>query len=750
MSHGGVDGLPKNLIIVESPAKAKTIEKFLGRKYTVKASMGHVRDLPKSQLGVSVENDFEPKYITIRGKGDILKELRDSARKAERVYLATDPDREGEAISWHLAHVLKLPLDEPLRIEFHEITKDAIQRAIKQPRPIDLHRVEAQQARRVLDRLVGYKLSPLLWRKVRRGLSAGRVQSVAVRLIVDREREIQAFRPEEYWTLAARLQTPSGQAFTAKYWGLNDQKAELKTREQVWNVVDRVARTGLSGAGDRLSPDAAAMTGEGTPDDPLTEVLDLSRAGITLEVRSVKRREKKRYPAFPFTTSSLQQEASRKLGFTVRRTMAVAQQLYEGLPLGEEGHTGLVTYIRTDSTRIADEAAVAAAEFIERSYGKGFVARQRREAERRAGEQGAHEAIRPTDVRRTPDAVKPYLTPDQYRLYRLIWERFVASQMAPAVVDTVSVDLVAGEHVFRASGQSIRFPGFMKVYIEGEDEEGQREENGGLLPELTEGQAVALQGLESRQHFTQPPPRYSEAMLVKALEERGIGRPSTYAPIIGTIQTRGYVEKRDKRFYPTELGVLVTDILKEYFPEIIDVEFTAQLEGKLDEVEEGRVDWRELLRRFYGPFEETLKQAEEKVGGFELPDEVSDVPCEKCGRMMVVKHGRFGKFLACPGFPECRFTKPILEETGVTCPACGTGRIVERKSKKGGRRFYGCTNYPDCSFVSWEKPVNRPCPECGAPYMVEKRTKELGLSHVCKRPECGYAEPVESMEEVHA
>ncbi len=743
MSHGGVDCLPKSLIIVESPAKAKTIEKFLGRKYAVKASMGHVRDLPKSQLGVSVENDFEPKYVTIRGKGDILKELRESARKADRVYLATDPDREGEAISWHLAQVLKLPLDEPLRIEFHEITKDAIQRAIKQPRPIDLNRVEAQQARRVLDRLVGYKLSPLLWRKVRRGLSAGRVQSVAVRLIVDREREIQAFQPEEYWTLDARLSTAFAQSFSARYWGMGEQKADLKTQDQVRAVVHQVA-------GDRLPAGNAAVSGEGTPGDPFTEVLDLAGEGLVLQVRSVKRREKKRNPAYPFTTSSLQQEASRKLGFSVRRTMAVAQQLYEGLPLGEEGHTGLVTYIRTDSTRIADEAARAAAEFIERQYGKDYVPERRREPDRRAGEQGAHEAIRPTDVTRTPESVKPYLTPDQYRLYRLIWERFLASQMAPAVLDTVTVELVAGEHVFRASGQSIRFPGFMKVYIEGEDDDGQREEGDDLLPELAEGQQVTLQTLEARQHFTQPPPRYSEAMLVKALEERGIGRPSTYAPIIGTIQTRGYVEKRDKRFYPTELGVLVTDILKEYFPDIIDVEFTAHLEGRLDEVEEGRVNWRELIRRFYGPFEETLKQAEEKVGGFELEDEVSDVPCEKCGRLMVVKHGRFGKFLACPGFPECKSTKPILEETGVTCPACGTGRIVERKSKKGGRRFYGCTNYPDCNFVSWEKPVNRLCPECGAPYLVEKRIKELGLSHVCKQPDCGYVEPVESMEEVHA
>jgi len=726
-----VDWVPKSLIIVESPAKAKTIEKFLGRKYTVKASMGHVRDLPKSQLGVAVEDGFEPKYITIRGKGDILKELRDSARKAERVYLATDPDREGEAISWHLAHALGIPSDEPVRIEFHEITKDAIQRAIKRPRPIDLARVDAQQARRVLDRLVGYKLSPLLWRKVRRGLSAGRVQSVAVRLIVDREREIQAFRPEEYWSLTARLQTGDGQTFSARYQGAGQEKTELKNWDETVAVVQAV----LGRTAGNLPP--------GQP-------VDLSGAGLTLEVRNVRRREKKRNPAFPFTTSSLQQEASRKLGFTVRRTMAVAQQLYEGLPLGDAGHTGLVTYIRTDSTRIADEAARAVAAFIEGQYGRDYLPARRREADKRTGEQGAHEAIRPTDVNRTPESVKPFLTPDQYRLYKLIWERFVASEMAPAVLDTVSVDLVAGEHVFRASGQTLRFPGFMKVYIESEDEESNREEAEGLLPELNEGQRVELRWLEPRQHFTQPPPRYSEAMLVKALEERGIGRPSTYAPIIQTIQTRGYVVKQDKRFHPTELGILVTDILKEYFPSIIDVEFTAHLENDLDAVAEGAIQWKDLIRQFYEPFESTLKEAEEKVGGFELEDEVSDVPCEKCGRLMVVKYGRFGKFLACPGFPECKTTKPIFEETGVTCPNCGTGRIVERKAKKGGRRFYGCTNYPECDFVSWEKPVNRPCPECGAPYLVEKRTKELGLAHVCKTPDCGYAEPVESMEEVHA
>lgn len=736
-SHGGVDWVPKSLIIVESPAKAKTIEKFLGRKYTVKASMGHVRDLPKSQLGVAVEDGFEPKYITIRGKGDILKELRESAKKADKVYLATDPDREGEAISWHLAHVLKIPTDQPVRIEFHEITKDAIQKAIKKPRPIDLARVEAQQARRVLDRLVGYKLSPLLWRKVRRGLSAGRVQSVAVRLIVDREREIREFKPEEYWSLTAWLRTAAGQGFTARYYGRGGSKDELNTQAATAAVVAEVA-----GAA------AAACLAEGSA--PPAEPIGLAEAGLKLVVRSIKRREKRRSPAFPFTTSSLQQEAARKLGFTVRRTMAVAQQLYEGLDLGEAGHSGLVTYIRTDSTRIADEAATAVAAFIEEQYGPEYRPAKRREAEKKANEQGAHEAIRPTEVTRTPESVKAFLTPDQYKLYKLIWDRFVASEMAPAVMDTVTAELAAGEHVFRASGQTLRFAGFMKLYIESEDEESNKEEADGMLPDLTEGQEVSLQQLEPKQHFTQPPPRYSEAMLVKALEERGIGRPSTYAPIIGTIQARGYVEKRDKRFVPTEVGQVVTDILKEYFPGIIDVEFTAGMERELDEVEEGEMPWKELIAEFFGPFEQTLKEAEEKVGGFELEDEVSDIPCDKCGRMMVIKHGRFGKFLACPGFPECKSTRPILEETGVTCPNCGTGRIVERKSKKGGRRFYGCTNYPECDFVSWEKPVNRACPECGAPYLVEKRHKELGLAHVCKNANCGYAEPVEEMEEVRA
>jgi DNA topoisomerase I len=709
-----VDWVSKNLIIVESPAKAKTIEKFLGRKFTVKASMGHVRDLPKSQLGVNVEAGFEPKYITIRGKGEILKDLRESAKKAEKVFLATDPDREGEAISWHLAQVLGISMDQPVRIEFHEITKDAIQKAIKKPRTIDNQRVDAQQARRILDRLVGYKLSPLLWRKVRRGLSAGRVQSVAVRLIVDREAEISVFVPEEYWSLTARLTTDRGATpFTAKYYGTAEGKVELKSKEQTDAVI-------------------AAVTG---------------RTTAALQVLSVKRKEKRRNPAFPFTTSSLQQEASRKLGFTVRRTMSVAQQLYEGLDLGEAGHTGLVTYIRTDSTRIAAEAEEQAMHFIQQQYGQEYVPVEKREAEKKAGEQGAHEGIRPTEVTRTPDSIKPFLSNDQYKLYKLVWERFVSSQMAPAVLDTVTVEIGAGSQLFRSSGSTIKFAGFMKIYIESDDEEGAKEEEG-LLPDLSEGQGLTLAELLPKQHFTQPPPRYSEAMLVKALEERGIGRPSTYAPIIETIQARGYVEKQEKRFQPTELGQVVTEILREYFPQVLDVEFTARMEGELDQIEEGEAAWREVIDDFFGPFEATLKEAEEKVGGFELQDEETDIDCEKCGRKMVIKYGRFGKFLACPGFPECKNTKPILEETGVVCPICKEGQIVERKSKKGGRKFYGCARYPECDFVSWEKPVSQPCPECGAPYLIEKKHKELGLVHMCKAEGCTFIEPVEEMEEV--
>ncbi len=702
--------MSKSLIIVESPAKARTIEKFLGgRRYTVRASMGHVRDLPKSQLGVDVDNGFEPKYITIRGKGDVLKELRDGARKADQIFLATDPDREGEAISWHLAQVLGLDDKAPLRIEFHEITKSAIQKAIKQARPIDPDRVEAQQARRILDRLVGYKLSPLLWRKVRRGLSAGRVQSAAVRLICDREAEIAAFVREEYWTITAQLLTqPGTPAFSARYFGTNGTKAEIRSAEAAAAV-------------------AAAVQ------------------GASFAVTAVRRRERRRNPAFPFTTSSLQQEAARKLGFTVRRTMVVAQQLYEGLDLGEAGHTGLITYMRTDSTRIADEAVQAAAAYITGTFGADHLPEERREAEKRAGEQGAHEAVRPTEVTRTPDSVKAHLSQDQYRLYKLIWERFVSSQMAPAILDTVSVDIAASGSGFRASGSTLKFPGFMAVYIEGDDDESAREEEG-LLPDLTEGQTLQLQHLAQDQHFTQPPPRYTEAMLVKALEERGIGRPSTYAPIIETIQQRGYVEKEEKRFKPTELGDRVVTILKDYFPSIIDVEFTAQMETELDQIADGQVGGSQVLSRFYNPFASTLKEAEEKIGGFELEDEVSEEVCEKCGRQMVIKYGRFGKFLACPGFPDCKNTRPILEDTGAICPQCHQGHLVERKSKRGGRKFYGCQRYPECDYVSWYKPVATPCPECSG-LIVEKRTKGT-LLHACTNESCGYSAEAGVLSEV--
>lgn len=698
--------MSKSLIIVESPAKARTIEKFLGRKFMVRASMGHVRDLPKSQLGVDVDKGFEPKYITIRGKGDILKELREAARKASKVYLATDPDREGEAISWHLAKVLGIEGEQKCRIEFHEITKDAVQRALKEPRGISTHLVEAQQARRVLDRLVGYKLSPLLWRKIRRGLSAGRVQSVAVRLITDREAEIRAFVPEEYWSITSRLSKETGETLEARYHGKAAEKTELKNEAQVHDIL-------------RSVEDQKFL------------------------VTSVKRRERRRNPAFPFTTSSLQQEASRKLGFSVRKTMAVAQQLYEGLDLGDEGTVGLVTYIRTDSTRISDVAREEVFAYIRQTFGEEYVSPEKREAEKKQGVQGAHEAIRPTSVLREPEKLKAVLSADQSKLYRLIWERFVSSQMSPAIFDTVSADVTVAGHVFRASGSVVKFRGFTAVYVEGQDDESKEKDDEGILPELAEGEELRLVEIMPRQHFTQPPARYTEAMLVRALEERGIGRPSTYAPIIETIQARGYVVKEEKKFVPTELGELVVEILREYFPKVVDVEFTADLEDDLDAIESGDESWQEVLNQFYGPFAETLEDAEEKIGGFELPDEESDVLCEKCGRRMVIKYGRFGKFLACPSFPECRFTKPILEETGALCPECG-GAVVERKTKKG-RRFYGCSNYPECSFVTWYKPAGRDCPECGG-FLINRKDRERGVYLACVKEDCDFTEYIEAGE----
>ena len=692
--------LPKTLIIVESPAKAKTIKKFVGRDYTVEASMGHVRDLPKSQLGVDIDDHFTPHYITIRGKGKLIERLRQQARQVDRVLLATDPDREGEAISWHLCQLLGIDEDSPCRIVFHEITRDAVRRALREPRPIDDNLVDAQQARRVLDRLVGYKLSPLLWRKVRRGLSAGRVQSVAVRLIVDREEEIEAFTPQEYWTLEADLERmASGEAFTARYYGDAEGKKELPDREAV----------------DRLLADL-----EGRP----------------FVVLGVERKERRRNPAPPFTTSTLQQEASRKLGFTVRRTMRIAQELYEGIELRGEGAVGLVTYIRTDSTRIADQALDEAAAYIARRFGPEF-SNPRKQAGRRAAQaQDAHEAIRPTSVTREPDAIKDDLTADQYKLYRLIWERFVASQMAPAILDTVTVDIGAGPHRFRATGSTIKFAGFMQLYVEGRDEgtEADGEEGEGTLPDLAEGDALALKALRPEQHFTQPPPRYTEAMLVRALEEKGIGRPSTYAPIIETIQERGYVVKEDRRFRPTELGRVVTALLKEHFPDIVDVEFTARMEADLDRIEEGEREWEDVIREFYGPFSATLERAEKAIQRVALPVEETDEICEKCGRRMVIKHGRYGRFLACPGFPECRNTKPLVEKTGARCPRCG-GEMVQRRSRKG-RVFYGCSNYPECDFTTWDRPTAETCPECGT-FLVEKRSRQ-GTRLVCANPQCTY------------
>jgi DNA topoisomerase-1 len=667
------------LVIVESPAKAKTIGKYLGRRYTVKASMGHVRDLPKSQLGVDIEHGFEPKYITIRGKGEVIKSLREASRKAKRVFLAADPDREGEAIAWHLANLLELDLNADCRVVFHEITKDAVKQAFERPRRLNMNLVNAQQTRRILDRLVGYRLSPLLWRKVKKGLSAGRVQSVAVRLIVDREREIRAFVPEEYWTVDARFDLPQGR-LVARFQGYDGQKASL--------------------------PDRAAV------DELLARIAD-----ATFAVKQVKRSERRRNPSPPFTTSSLQQEAARKLGFRAYRTMAVAQQLYEGLDIGDEGSVGLITYMRTDSTRVAESAQQEARSYIQERYGEDYVPVAARRYQTREGAQDAHEAIRPTSVRRDPESLKPYLSRDQYRLYKLIWERFVASQMSPAVLDTTTVDIEANGAWFRATGSVLKFPGFMAVYIEGRDDEDAEDETSRLLPDVAEGEVLPPPELTPEQHFTQPPPRYTESTLVKAMEELGIGRPSTYAPTIDTILKRGYVVLEQKRFVPTELGEVVVDLLVENFSRLIDVDFTARMEEQLDAIEEGKMDGVKLLEQFYKSFEEELERAERTLEQVHLADEESDVECEKCGRRMVIKQGRYGKFLACPGFPECRNTKPITKEVGVDCPLCHRP-LVERRGKRR-KVFYGCSGYPDCDYVLWNRPTGQSCPVCHHP-MVEK------------------------------
>jgi len=666
----------KPLIIVESPTKARTIKKFLPARYIVKASVGHVRDLPKSTLGVDVEHGFAPKYLTIKGKGEIIKDLKSAVKSASDVYLATDPDREGEAIAWHLAELLKL--DEPKRIELHEITKEAALAALKQPHKIDIDRVNAQQARRILDRLVGYKISPLLWAKVRGGLSAGRVQSVAVRLIVDREREIQAFVPREYWSITALL-SAHGDSLTFP--------ADLLMR-----------------AGEKIAVDNQQQA------DRILRDLD----GAAYTVASIKTREVKRNAPAPFTTSTLQQEASRKLKLRVRRAMQLAQALYEGVDIGgSEGTVGLITYMRTDSTRISDQAREAAREFITQTYGADYHGGRAHKV--REGAQDAHEAIRPTSIHHTPEKLANHLKRDELRLYTLIWNRFIASQMASAVFDQTTVDIEAAGYTFRATGSVVKFAGFTKIYEEGRDEE--PEEKKGRLPKLHERQKLDLHKLDPKQHFTEPPPRYTEASLVKALEENRIGRPSTYSTIVETIQARGYVTQLERRFHPTDIGIAVNDLLAEHFPDIVDLNFTAQMEGDLDKVAEGGEDWVRLLGQFYGPFEQKLEQAEKKLPRLEIKDEPTDEICPNCGRPMVIKTGRFGRFISCTGYPECKTTRPILKDTGAKCPKDG-GMIVERKSKKG-RIFYGCANYPKCDFVSWDRVVPEPCPVCGS-YVVAK------------------------------
>jgi DNA topoisomerase-1 len=680
---------------VESPAKAKTISKFLGKKYFVKASMGHVRDLPKSQFGVNVEEGFAPKYIAIRGKGDIIKDLRAAVKKADQVLIASDPDREGEAIAWHLQKLLEISGDKPCRIEFNEITKQAVQNAARHPRPIDLNRVNAQQARRILDRLVGYNLSPLLWRKIKKGLSAGRVQSVAVRLISDREAEIQAFVPEEFWTLTGLFAKTGNGTFEGRLLKCNNKNIDIKTNEEMQEVLARLK-------------------------------------GAQYTVAKVVRKEKARRPAPPFTTSTLQQEAYRKLNFTARKTMMTAQQLYEGLDLGKEGTSGLITYLRTDSTRISADAKEDTRKYITERFGASYTGKENAAGGGKGRVQDAHEAIRPTSIHREPDHIKKYLTNDQYKLYKLIWSRFLASQMSQAVYDTTSVDIKAGAYTFRATGSVIVFQGFMKVYIESHDN-GEKEEEK-LLPDLNEGEEVEARSLTPKQNFTAPPPRYTEATLVKMLEEKGIGRPSTYAPIIETIIKRAYVVRESKQFYPTELGDIVIAMLKNHFQDIIDVEFTAGMEEKLDSIEEGGQDWVQVLKNFYTPFSITLAKAEGEIGRIKVPDEVTEEVCELCGRNLVIKIGRYGKFLACPGFPECRNTRPLLEPIGVKCPRC-EGEIVARRSKKG-RKFFGCNRFPQCDFVTWDLPSKVKCPQCGD-LMVEKKRFGRESYLMCINKNCG-------------
>jgi len=688
------------LVIVESPAKAKTIERYLGKRYKVKASMGHVRDLPKSQMGVDVENNYEPKYITIRGKGETLKELRREAKKAKEIFLAADPDREGEAIAWHLAQALKMDLDSDCRVVFNEITKDAVKESFKNPRKIDYDLVDAQQARRILDRLVGYNISPLLWKKVKKGLSAGRVQSVAVKMIIDRENEIKEFKPEEYWSIESTFLKDKSE-FTGKFYGVDGKKQELNTEDDVKEITKRLQ-------------------------------------GNEFTVDKVNKRERRRNPANPFITSTLQQEAARKLNFRARKTMMIAQQLYEGIDLGRGagGITGLITYMRTDSTRISPSAEAETEKYIIEKYGKQFVGTKRKRKQQE-GAQDAHEAIRPTSTLREPTQIKDKLSNDQYRLYKLIYERFLASQMAAAIMDTMTVHMLNNGVEFRATGSKIKFKGFMEVYIEGTDNGKKEKET--FLPDIEEKDNVIAKDIKPNQHFTQPPPRYTEASLVGTMEKQGIGRPSTYAPTLDTIQRRGYVALDNRRFVPTELGEIVVDILVEYFPEITNVDFTALMEGNLDKVEEGKEEWIKIIDEFYKDFAVRLEKAEEEMKEIEIKDEPAGIDCEKCGHPMVYKMGRYGKFIACSNFPNCRNAKPILKKVGVTCPTCKKGDVVERKSKKN-RTFYGCERYPDCEFVSWDKPIARNCPKCDQ-YLVEKRARKK-VQVRCSN--CDYEEETQS------
>ena len=690
--------MAKILVIVESPAKAKTIEKFLGKShYTVKASVGHVRDLPKSKLGIDIENNFEPGYINIRGKGDLIKDLKKAAKKASKVYLATDPDREGEAISWHLEHILGIENDEPCRIEFNEITKDAIKKAIKSPRKINLDLVDAQQARRVIDRLLGYQISPVLWQKLRKGLSAGRVQSVTTKLICDREKEINAFEPVEYWTIDAKSESKTGEDVDFKLSAIDGKKAEIHNEEEVNKILEIIENKDL-------------------------------------HVVKIESKKRKKSAPKPFTTSVLQQEGVNRLGFSTKKTMMIAQELYEGIDVKGEGTVGLISYIRTDSNRISEEAKGKAESYIKETLGNEYYKEEKKSSEKKNSKkvQDAHEAIRPTSVDRTPESIKDSLSKDQYKLYNLIWRRFVASQMSDSEFELMNVECQIENYTFKATGSKMIFDGYTKVYnfYDREDR---------ILPEISEGDDLKVNGIFPEQHFTQPPARYTEASLVKTLEELGIGRPSTYAPTIATILNREYVEKSGSSLQPTELGILVTEILEANFAKLMDVDFTAKLENELDTIEEGEANWKEVVKESYEPFEEAIKEALENIEKVNMDVETDEI-CELCGSNMVIKYGRFGKFMACKNYPECKNTKPIVNKIGVKCPKCGEGEIIVRKTKKG-RAFYGCSKYPDCDFIEWNKPVEELCPECGS-YMTEKVSKK-GKKHLCSNKECGFEKTVE-------